>query len=276
MRVAVFVDAGYLYAAGSKLLSGTNLPRKSTDLDIDLAIAVLRDAATETLPDGSVLRIYWYDGVPRGGPTDKQERLAESNDVKVRLGTIGFTGKQKGVDSLMVTDLIELARNHAITDALLLSGDEDVRIGVQIAQSFGVRVHLLGIEPAADNQSRLLRQEADTTIEWGAARLEGFLSVQPVTQPADPSPSPLSSATSDLDESAEVFVRSRPPDQLSLIANLQPRDPIPSELDRELLAIAADQLGRYLEREETIYLRRHVKAACLQRYTNEDATDSPE
>ena len=272
MSVAAFVDAGYLYAAGSKLLSGTSLPRKSTRLDIDLAIAALRDAATKTLPDGSLLRIYWYDGVPRSGPTDKQERLAESNDVKVRLGTIAFTGRQKGVDSLMVTDLIELARNHAITAALLLSGDEDVRIGVQIAQSFGVRVHLLGIEPAADNQSRLLRQEADTTIEWGAEHLQGVLTVQPVTEHANPSPSLVSSAMSDLDESAEVFVRSRPPDQLSLIANLQPRDPIPSELDRELLAIAADQLGRYLEREETIYLRQHVKAACSQRYASSAPT----
>ena len=262
MRVAAFVDAGYLYAAGSKLLSGTNLSRKFVQLDIDLAITALRNAAIETLPGGSVLRVYWYDGVPRGGPTEKQERLAESNDVKVRLGTIGFTGKQKGVDSLMVTDLIELARNHAITDALLLSGDEDVRIGVQIAQSFGVRIHLLGIEPAADNQSRLLRQEADTTDEWDAERLEGVLVVQPVTEPTDSSPSPVSSAKSDLDAAAEVFVGSRQPDELSLIAKLQPRDPIPPDLDRELLAIAADHLGRYLEREETIYLRRHVKAAC--------------
>ena len=266
MRVAAFVDAGYLYAAGSKLLSGTNLPRKSVQLDIDLAITALQNAAIATLPGGSVLRVYWYDGVPRSGPTAKQERLAESNDVKVRLGTIGFTGKQKGVDSLMVTDLIELARNHAITDALILSGDEDVRIGVQIAQSFGVRIHLLGIEPAADNQSRLLRQEADTTDEWGAGQLEGVLAVQPVTEPTASSSSPASSAP-DLEAAAEVFVGARQPDELNLMANLQPRDPIPPDLDRELLAIAADHLGRYLEREETIYLRRQVRAALLSRAT---------
>ena len=46
-------------------------------------------------------------------------------------------GRQKGVDSLIVTDLIELARNHAISDAVLLAGDEELRIGVQIAQSLG-------------------------------------------------------------------------------------------------------------------------------------------
>ncbi len=90
--------------------------------------------------------------MPRTGPTAEQQDLADSDDVKLRLGVIAYTGRQKGVDSLIVTDLIELARNHAITDALLLSGDEDVRIGVQIAQTYGVRVHLLGVQPAADNQ----------------------------------------------------------------------------------------------------------------------------
>ena len=98
--------------------------------------------------------------------------------MKLRLGMIAFTGRQKGVDSLIVTDLIELARNHAISDAILLYGDEDVRIGVQIAQSFGMRVHLLGIEPGANNQSRLPRQESDTTTEWQQPEVELFLAVQ--------------------------------------------------------------------------------------------------
>ena len=68
-------------------------------------------------------------------------------------------GQQKGVDSLIIMDLIELARNHAISEAVLLSGDEDLRVGVQLAQSFGVRVHLLGVEPTRGNQSYLLLQE---------------------------------------------------------------------------------------------------------------------
>lgn len=52
------------------------------------------------------------------------------------------------MDSLIVTDLIALARNQAVTDAVLLSGDEDVRIGVEIAQGYGVRAQLVGIEPS--------------------------------------------------------------------------------------------------------------------------------
>ncbi len=44
MRTAVFVDAGYLYAAGSKLLSGIALPRTAVQLDLDAALRSLRHA----------------------------------------------------------------------------------------------------------------------------------------------------------------------------------------------------------------------------------------
>ena len=130
--------------------------------------------ATSKADGAQLLRIYWYDGLLGTRPSIEQEELARSDNVKVRLGT-ETAGQQKGVDSLIVTDLIELARNHAITDALLVSGDEDLRIGVQIAQSFGVRVHLLGIEPSRGNQSNLLRQEADTTGEWSKNDISKFL-----------------------------------------------------------------------------------------------------
>jgi uncharacterized LabA/DUF88 family protein len=65
----------------------------------------------------------------------EQLSLAEADNVKPRLGQINDFGQQKGVDSLIVTDLVELSRNGSIGDALLLSGDEDVRIGVEIAQN---------------------------------------------------------------------------------------------------------------------------------------------
>ena len=61
-------------------------------------------------------------------------------------------GEQKGVDSLIVTDMINLARNRAISDAVFVSGDEDLRVGVQQAQEFGVRVHLVGIKPSRGSQ----------------------------------------------------------------------------------------------------------------------------
>ena len=57
--------------------------------------------------------------------TADQALLASLDDVKIRLGFINSVGEQKGVDSLIVTDLIELARQKAVCDAILLSGDED-------------------------------------------------------------------------------------------------------------------------------------------------------
>ena len=69
--------------------------------------------------EASLLRIYWYDGILQGQRSQAQRELATADNVKVRLGTVSG-GRQKGVDSLIVTDLIELARNHAISDAVLL------------------------------------------------------------------------------------------------------------------------------------------------------------
>ena len=50
---------------------------------------------------------------------------------------------------------------------------------MQIAQSFGVRVHLLGIEPSRGSQSLALLQEADTTTEWSKADMNLLLAPRP-------------------------------------------------------------------------------------------------
>lgn len=266
MRTAAFVDAGYLYSAGSKLLSGNALPRSSVQLDLDAALEALRHAVAASSPSSSLLRIYWYDGMPRTGPTAKQQALADTNDVKLRLGVIAYTGRQKGVDSLIVTDLIELARNNAISDAVLLSGDEDVRIGVQIAQTYGVRVHLLGIQPSGynqGNQSRLLRQESDTSTEWHQSDIEAFLAVRhpqgsfraETDQPADETPN----ATQQLDSVADDFIRARSPAELAALSALDVHDAIPAELDRMLLRGGADVLGRYLDSPERHHLRQAAR-----------------
>lgn len=275
MRTAVFVDAGYLYAAGAKLLSGIALPRTAVQLDLDVALRSLRRAAEASSPTASLLRIYWYDGVPRTGPTPKQQRLADAEDVKLRLGVVAYTGRQKGVDSLIVTDIIELARNHAISDAILLSGDEDVRIGVQIAQTYGVRVHLLGIEPAADsqaNQSRLLRQESDTSMEWGRADIEPLLSIQSLAtlSPAETGRTVTHeppAAAPQLDSVADEFTRTLSEAQLSALWALGTRDPIPDQLDRVLLRSAADVLGRYLDPSERAHLRNTAKRLVAEHMT---------
>src|SRR5665213_2998834 len=180
-RIAICVDAGYLFAQGSVALTGTKQQRTLLVLDPPKAIDELMAIARAKAPDATLLRIYWYDGSQAyKGPTLEQGQLAHLDNVKVRLGFINSAGQQKGVDSLIVTDLIELARLGAICDAVLLSGDEDVRVGVQIAQNYGVRIHLLGITPSRGSQSKALLQEADTTTEWGKVTVAKFLSVRSI------------------------------------------------------------------------------------------------
>jgi uncharacterized LabA/DUF88 family protein len=89
-------------------------------------------------------------------PTTDQQIIAALPNVKLRLGRLNSRMEQKGVDALIYRDLMTLARERAVSDALLVSGDEDLREGVRSAQDMGVRVTLVGIDPSGKdfNQSR--------------------------------------------------------------------------------------------------------------------------
>lgn len=83
--------------------------------------------------------------------------------MKVRLGNLNANNQQKGVDSLIRTDLESLARHRAISDAALIGGDEDLVSAVEAAQGYGARVHLWGIEaPEGRNQAEPLLWEVDS------------------------------------------------------------------------------------------------------------------
>ena len=115
----------------------------------------------------------------------------------MRLGSLNLQGQQKGVDSMLILDMITLARNRAVADVLLMTGDEDMRVGVHQAQEFGVRVHLLGIAPARENQSGTLVQDADTLRELSEPEVRSFLAIAPpASMPASDFPGqPPSNAT---------------------------------------------------------------------------------
>ena len=271
MRVAVFVDAGYLYAAGSVSLLGVNAPRRAFDLNQSEAIAELRSAAADKAPRAQFLRIYWYDGLLSQGISPEQRRLADADNVKLRLGVVTFGGQQKGVDSLIVTDLVELARNQAISDAVLLSGDEDVRIGVQIAQSFGVRVHLVGIEPRQNNQSRALMQESDTATEWSRSIIERIMTPREgfdAEAGAGHGESDASAADVQPDvekiigEVVSEFAAALSADEIQAVADLLPSDRIPQEYDSLLLRRSSDRIGSRLSQSERNYVRAQFKAAA--------------
>lgn len=159
-RFCVFVDAGYLYKAGGFACLGVS-DRASQFLDAQTFVPALSEYCNDEVLDGvgSLLRTYWYDGAERN--TADHEAIGLLPRVKLRIGRL-VAGQQKGVDSLILRDLMVLAERRAISTAFLLGGDEDLREGVREAQDFGVEVVLLGIEPpTGSNLSDTLVMEAD-------------------------------------------------------------------------------------------------------------------
>jgi uncharacterized LabA/DUF88 family protein len=278
-RFAIFVDAGYLFAQGAIALTGSKKPRSSCKLDENVAVALLTALGRERTDNRELLRIYWYDGaLSFAGPTAEQIALANLENIKLRLGFVNAQGQQKGVDSIIVTDIIDLARNQAISDAVLMSGDEDVRIGVQIAQNFGVRVHLLGITPSRESQSRTLLQEADTTTEWDRVTVERFLSISPsIPMPASsPGLGTKIESTSILAQEivfdpriesviGEIIEALDQTDVSRLQEVFTNQRTVPPEFDCRLLATSRSVIGRDLtivEKRES--RRRFIAAICLK------------
>jgi uncharacterized LabA/DUF88 family protein len=160
-RYAIMVDVGYIYASAGELLFGAS-SRRDYRVDTDKLIQALTRHADD-LVRGELLRIYWYDAARDRVPTFDQRVIAQMPWVKLRLGNLNARGQQKGVDAQIRADMEALARHRAITDAILVAGDEDMVPAVEAAQAYGVRVHLWGIEPPyGTNQAERLVWESDT------------------------------------------------------------------------------------------------------------------
>lgn len=268
LQTAVFIDAGYLFAAGSALVSGAKKPRLQCQLDIDKAIEIISRFSAAVEPQARLLRIYWYDGIrPYSGPNAEQLAIGQKHNVKLRLGMLNSQGQQKGVDSLIVTDLIDLARNKAISDALILAGDEDLRVGVQVAQSLGVRVHLLGVTPTRGNVSPHLMQEIDSLAELSSEQVKSFLTcsiatqLAAITRPVLDQPKEIgaaaqqvavpAAATSNLQSVVDAIMLRFTPEQLEGHKTyLTTNQSLPREIDAPVMAQARHELGRDLTIEE--------------------------
>ncbi|QLA18901.1 NYN domain-containing protein [Desulfolutivibrio sulfoxidireducens] len=272
-RVAVFVDAGYFCTGGATVVAGTRVRRADVTLHVANAIGLLK-AKAESLTNLQLLRIYWYDGAISQNLTTEQQLIAAENDVKLRLGTVNGFGEQKGVDSRIVTDMAELSRLRAICDAVLVAGDEDIRLGVELAQQQGVRVHLLAIEDSgcsanlkreSDTFSCLTRQEMNVVMTVAASqRLHLDIqapgaAVETSTRDSEDAPVVdykriIAEYTSTLSTAERAAFRD------AVLAN---RDQIPSEHDRRLLGRARESLTRNLTPPEKKELRQAVKDILL-------------
>lgn len=248
-RFALFVDAGYFFAGGAEAAFDNQVSRHGFRIDdIEKCLEDLRSFAQERCPGQEFLRIYWYDAPPKTGLSIEQSNLALQPGMKLRLGVLNNIGEQKGVDSLIVTDLIELARNRAISDVVLLSGDEDIRIGVSVAQTFGLRVHLLGIGNYDRNVSKSLRMEADSFKGIEPEWCKRTLSLSSDATMQQNWVEPPVGTIDDIEEAAksvsEKLVAGKSASECRELANLITNGgQVPAEIDGKLIAATAKHMG---------------------------------
>jgi len=221
-RYAVMVDVGYIYAAAGELLFGTSSRRDYRVDAVGLIQAITKH--TDELLRGELLRVYWYDAARDRVPTIDQRVVAQMAWVKLRLGNLNARGQQKGVDANIRADMEALARHRAITDAVLIAGDEDMVPAVEAAQAFGVRVHLWGVEPPyGTNQAERLVWESDTVDVLDSSFTRPYFTRNPAAE------APRPDVQASVPSPAQLFGehRPRPPAQLGRNSHLSQTGPMP-------------------------------------------------
>src|SRR5579862_7175269 len=158
-RCALFVDAGYVLADGAMAVHGTRR-RESVTWDYPGLLQLLANLAMERtrLP---LLRCYWYEATVEGRRSADHDVLADLPGVKLRVAKMR-PGRREGVEGEIHRDLTTLARNKAVTDAMVVSAEEDLATVIAEVQDMGMRVTLLNISVDGNGTvSRALRQECD-------------------------------------------------------------------------------------------------------------------
>ncbi len=238
-RYAVMVDVGYIFAAAGELLLQTSSRRDFRVDAVPLIQAISKHA--DELVRGELLRVYWYDAARDRVPTIDQRVIAQLPQVKLRLGNLNARGQQKGVDAQIRADMEALARHRAITDAVLVAGDEDMVPAVEAAQAYGVRVHLWGIDPPyGTNQAERLVWESDTVEILDSAFVRPYFTRQPGPESARTEDVPV------VPSPAELFgdrTPPRPPSRPPHLAYPVPGGPLPGSPGPGSPGLPADPPG---------------------------------
>ena len=180
-RCALFVDAGYVLADGAMAVHGTR-HRESVSWDYAGLLSFMGSIARERT-GRPLLRCYWYEATVEGRRTSEHDSLADLPGLKLRLGRTR-PGRREGVEGDIRRDLTTLARNNAISDALLVSAEEDLAQVVADVQDLGIRVTIVHITVGGNwTISRSLRQECDDIIEIGEGHLRPFTQLVSGTEP---------------------------------------------------------------------------------------------
>jgi len=263
-RIAVFVDAGYFWVQSTYVVHRQRTGRESVTINYPQLREELINQAQAQFPNADLLRVYWYDGPGTYGKTVSHQAVEDLDDFKLRLGTRNGVGDQKAVDGLIIADIISLAQNKSITDALLLSGDADLTPGVLAAQSMGIRVHLLTMGPA-EATSPFLRAEADCKTHWEDAAVQRFASAannsvanenSRQNMAASPQASESPAEQADFSEIAQTTFNALSDQEKGSIPE---KGQLPPEIDRRLLSAARTVAKRSLEDTEKRQLRAAVR-----------------
>ncbi len=183
-RCALFVDAGYVLADGAMAVHGTRR-RESVSWDYPGLLELLGGLAAERsgLP---LLRTYWYEATAEGRKTAEHDEVADQPGVKVRVAKMR-PGRREGVEGEIHRDLTRLARNKAVSDAMVVSAEDDLAQVIADVQDMGLRVTLLQITgDGSATVSRALRQECDEVAEVGADRLRSYVELISGAEPSQP------------------------------------------------------------------------------------------
>jgi hypothetical protein len=111
--------------------------------------------------------------------------VADLPGVKLRLGRVR-PGRREGVEVGMHRDLTTLARNHVVSDAVIVSAEEDLTEVVAEVQDLGLRVVIVHIAAEGNwTVARPLRQESDDIVEVTGAHLRPFVDLISGAEPSD-------------------------------------------------------------------------------------------
>ena len=155
--VMAFVDAGYLTAGAQAQLRLPFMPRIDGQ-----GLTFWASTAWTSRRGGDLLRTYVYEAqFPAGTPKYADQRtyfdaLGAQPGIRLRLGphlveralgTPRARWEQKGVDTLLVLDLVRLAQLRAFDTAVIVAGDRDLAEAVRVvADDHARRVILYSVK----------------------------------------------------------------------------------------------------------------------------------
>ena len=104
--------------------------------------------------------------------------------IKLRLAKLR-PGRREGVETEIHRDLTVLASNRAVSDAVVVSAEEDLAQVLSDVQDLGMRVTIVHVTVDGNwTISRSLRQECDDIMELTSAHLRPYIELIPGAEPA--------------------------------------------------------------------------------------------